>query len=137
MTAHALLPVPTEDSAPYWDACARHELAIQRCESCARFQFYPRVMCVHCSSRTLTWERVSGLGTVYSFTIVHRPPSRELMERVPYVVALVDLDEGVRMMTHVVGCDPSEIEVGKRVEVAFEDRAPGISLPVFVLARAA
>lgn len=122
-------PQPTEISRPYWEACARHELLLQWCHECGKPQFYPRNACVHCGGTVLEWRRASGRATVYSFTVVHRAPDEVLP--VPYVVALVQLEEGVRMMTNVVGCEPDRVAVGMPLEVTFEDLDSTTSVPLF------
>ncbi len=133
MTTPAPRPVPrpTPDSQPYWDACTRHELQLQRCRSCGSFRFYPSPVCWDCMSLEYDWTRVSGLGEVYSFTIVHRPPQQAFAADVPYVVALVVLAEGPCMMSNVVGCPVEAVHIGMPVRVAFQDIAPGATLPVF------
>jgi hypothetical protein len=125
------LPKPDQDSAEYWAAARRHELVLQQCSACGRFRFYPRAVCPHCLSEKFEWRPSSGRGRIYSFTVIHRPPSPAFRDRVPYVLALVELEEGVRMMSNVVGCDPQAVEIGLRVEVTFEDLTPEITLPVF------
>lgn len=125
------LPVPDQDTQPYWEAARRHELLIQRCLACGEHYFYPRPHCPHCLSNRTEWVRASGRGTVYAFTVVHRPPSPAFADRVPYVVALIDLAEGPRLMSNVVGCAPDAVHCGMAVEVAFEDVTPDIALPVF------
>lgn len=122
-------PEPTEISRPYWEACARHELLLQWCTACDRPQFYPRSVCARCGGSALEWRRASGRGTVYTYSVVHRAPDPAVAT--PYVVALVDLDEGVRMMSNIVGCDPASVRVGMTVRVTFEDLGDGASLPVF------
>jgi uncharacterized OB-fold protein len=84
-------------------------------------------------SDRIAWIEASGKGTIYSFTVVHRAPA-QFADSVPYVVALVDLAEGVRMMTNVVGCDPTAVRIGAEVEVEFDDVTPEIALPKFHLA---
>ena len=124
-------PIPDLDSAPYWEAAHRHKLLLQRCGSCERFRFYPRSHCPFCFSGSFEWELASGRGTVYSFTIVHRAPSPGFQNKVPYVLALIDLFEGVRMMTNIIECAPHDVEIGMPVEVVFEDLNDTISLPQF------
>jgi len=124
-------PRPTLDSEPYWHACARHELQLQRCRTCQSFRFYPSPVCWDCMSQQYDWTRVSGLGTVYSFTVVHRPPQEAFAADVPYVVALVVLAEGPCMMSNVVSCPVDDVYIGMPVRVAFQDIGPGTSLPVF------
>lgn len=125
------LPVPDQDTRPYWEAARRHELLIQRCRTCGQHYFYPRPYCPHCLSANTEWVRASGRGTVYSYTVNYRPSTPALADRVPYVVALIDLVEGPRMMSNIVGCDPAEVRIGMAVEVTFEDVTDEISLPVF------
>ena len=103
---------------------------MQRCEQCARFQFYPRIVCSHCGADSLAWQAVSGRGRVASFTVVRRGISPAY--QAPYVVALVDLEEGVRLMSNVVGCDPEQVSVGDAVAVRFESWGAEHVLPVFV-----
>jgi uncharacterized OB-fold protein len=123
------LPVPTDDSQPFWDGCLAGQLRLPRCQACGRLNWFPRAMCRYCSATELEWIQVSGRGRVYTFTTVHRAPG-EVFE-VPYVLALVDLDEGVRMMTHVVDCPPDQLRVGLPVEVRFHAASADIALPVF------
>jgi uncharacterized OB-fold protein len=128
------LPVPDGDTKPYWDAAREHRLVIQHCADCGLAVFYPRAICPYCGSDRLHWVDASGRGTVYSYTIVHRAPVG-FTDAVPYVVALIDLEEGVRLMSNVVDCTPSDVQIGERVEVVFEDVTPEISLPKFRLRR--
>jgi len=125
------LPKPDQDSQVYWEAARRHELVLQQCSSCQRFRFYPRIICPYCFSDTFEWRQVSGRGTVYSFTVIHRPPFPAFRDKVPYVLALVELDEEVRMMSNIVNCDPQAVEIGMPVKVKFEDVTEEITLPQF------
>jgi uncharacterized OB-fold protein len=125
------VPVPDADSRDFWSACAEHRLLIQECGVCGHLQFYPRMVCTACGSRQVGWKEAGGDASVYSYSVVRRAPSEAFAKDVPYVLALVELDEGVRMMTNVVGCDPSQVTIGMRVRVLFEDLVPGISLPKF------
>ena len=115
-------PVANADTRPFWEACNRGELLYQRCGSCRRPQFYPRAVCTHCLGADLEWEPSAGRGTVYSVTVNHRAPNPAFEPDVPYAIALVDLDEGFRMMMNVVGCDPASVRIGTRVRVVFESR---------------
>lgn len=116
------LPVADADSAPFWDACDRGELIVQWCGRCERHQFYPRSHCHRCHGDGLEWRSVEPAGTVHACTVVHRAPTVAFRERVPYVIALVDLDAGVRMMMNVVRCEPEGVSIGMRVRVVFEER---------------
>lgn len=124
-------PAATGVSAEYWAACRRHELVIQRCRGCGTHQFYPRILCTSCSSRSLDWVRASGRGTVASFAVVRRPISAAFAAQVPYVVALVTLAEGPTMMSGVVGCAAEAVRIGLPVEVVFDDLPDGVTLPKF------
>lgn len=125
------LPVATIETEEYWAGCRRHELLIQRCTDCATYQFYPRLMCTVCARRSLEWVRASGRGRVRSFTIVRRAVSAGYSAEVPYVVALIELDEGPTMMSNVVGCAAEQVHMHMPVEVTFEDWAPGVTVPRF------
>jgi len=115
----------------FWAAAREHRLLIQHCRACGRHQFIPQSCCRACLSEQVEWVETSGSGKVYSYTIIHRPPTRRFQEDVPYTVALVELDEGVRMMSNIVGIAPERVRVGMAVEVVFEDISPEISLPKF------
>jgi uncharacterized OB-fold protein len=122
------VPPPSPASAPFWDATRRRELTVQRCESCARLVWYPRFVCPHCGGSSLEWEKLSGDGVVYAVSVHHRAALPALADKVPYSVALVDLDEGVRMMSNVFGPPPT---VGDRVSVAWVPLEDGRNLAVF------
>ncbi len=123
------IPQPTSLSRPYWDACKRGELTYPRCADCGLVFFPPESACIGCQSARLEWQQSSGRGTVYSFTVLHRPPSEGFP--VPSVLAIVDLDEGYSMFSGVVDCAPSAVRIGMDVEVTFEPLTDDISLPMF------
>jgi uncharacterized OB-fold protein len=122
-------PDPEPLVRPFWEAVAAGRLDIQRCSACRRFVFYPRAICPHCGSGPLEWVTTAGRGTVHAFTVAHRAPEPFSAE-VPYVVALVDLDEGVRMMTRLVGIETAEVSVGLPVRLSISGDPP---LPTFTL----
>ncbi len=122
------LPKPTPTSQPFWDAARRHQLSLQRCAACGKFIYYPRERCPHCFSDKLGWESVSGRGKVYSYTVVRRASSRAFAE--PYVLAIVELDEGPRMTTNIVAA-PESVKVGMPVAVHFDDVTPERTLVKF------
>jgi len=130
---HPPLPVVDEDSRPYWEAARRHILLLPRCNGCGRFVFYPRRLCPYCHSATQTWEPLSGHGILYSYTVVRIPISPTYEGRVPYVVALVDLKEGPRMLANLVDAAPDEVRIGAEVEVTFQRITSEITLPQFRL----
>jgi hypothetical protein len=128
------LPIPPEnpDSAPYWRAAREERLEMQRCAGCGRFRFPPSLLCPHCHGEGAEWAPLSGRGRIVSFSIVHRAPAPAFQARVPYVLALVDLEEGPRMMANVVGEGALEVAIDDAVEVVFEARGDdGFKLPQF------
>jgi uncharacterized OB-fold protein len=122
-------PVPTPETQPYWDGCAAGELRLQRCTHCDAFYFPPRPFCPDCLSGEVVWEALSGRGTLHTYVINHRAaPGFEA----PYAIAVVQLDEGPRLMSNIVGVPqtPEALELDMALEVAFEGRGD-IQVPVF------
>ena len=128
------LPRPTPLSQPHWDGCREGRLRVQRCPDCGSYVFIPQPLCTRCLGARLEWVECAGRGAVYSFTVVHRPQRPEFAA--PYVVAIVALDEGFHMLTNLVECEPAEVAIGLRVEVAFRRVSDEITLPYFRPARA-
>jgi len=126
-------PVPDADTEPHWAGIAAGELRLQRCTACDLAVFYPRAVCPHCFGAPLTWFTARGTGQVYSYTVVHRAFG-EFADQAPFTVALVDLDEGVRMMTRIVDAAPGQVEIGLPVELTVRQIA-GAGLPCFRPAR--
>jgi uncharacterized protein len=124
-----LAPSMTADSQFFWDGVKGHRLLIQRCRSCARLRHPPRPMCPHCHS--LDWDAVeaSGRGTVYSFVMPRHPPLPWFDDG--YIVALVELDEGTRLVTNLVDAQPEEVSIGMPVVVTFHEFDDGLVLPMF------
>jgi uncharacterized OB-fold protein len=131
--AEYLKPVPMPDhvTGKFWEAAKQHKLIVQRCIDCGARQFFPQSYCRCCLSENIEWSEASGRGKIYSYTIIHRPPSSAFQEDVPYTVALVELDEGVRMMSNIIDIEPEDVRVDMPVEVVFEDISSTISLPKF------
>ena len=125
------VPVPTKETQPYWDGCKQHELRVQKCAACGHHQFYPRLYCTACMSDRVEWVKTSGRATVLSYTIIYRPVTQAFAGNVPYVVAMVTLDEGPQMMTNIVGCEPEKVHIGMPVQVTFDDWTEEISVPKF------
>ena len=124
------LPYIHSETSNYWEGARRHELLVRICRSCGHYHFYPRDFCPSCFSPDVGWTKTSGRGVIYSFTICHRPaPGFE--KDIPYNLALIELDEGVRMMSSVVDCTLDEIQIGMAVEVIFDDVTSQVSLPKF------
>lgn len=123
------IPRPDPDTLPYWDGARAGRLDLQRCVACDLLVWYPRRRCHRCGADELRWETLSGDATVHAFTIVHRAPDPSI--EVPYVVALVDLVEGARLMTAIVDVDPADVQVGLPVRVRFRTLDGDVALPVF------
>lgn len=119
------------DNAEYFAAAADGRLVIQRCTDCGSPRFYPRLLCPDCHSDASEWMQASGKGTVYSYSVVWRAPLPQFAEMVPYAVALVDLDEGVRMFTRIDAPHDS-IDIGDRVTCRMEKMSDDVGIPVFV-----
>lgn len=115
-----LVPRPTNEDREFWAGARRGELRIQRCGDCGRHQHYPRLLCSHCGSESVAFVTASGLGTVYSFTVIRKNGVPPFRERAPFVVAAVDLDEaGARMLATMPSLDPSAARIGMRVRAVF------------------
>ena len=124
------LPTVVGETRAYWDACRRGQLLIQHCDKCDEYQFYPRGICSHCWSENPSWFQSTGKGTVWTYTVTYQNRTTGF-DQGPYVLALVELEEGVRMFTNIVGCDPGEVTIGMPVEVTFERATDQISVPYF------
>jgi uncharacterized OB-fold protein len=130
--AHGI-PTPTlfEWNRPFFAGGIEGRLVLQRCRRCKRLIYYPRILCPFCFSTEYEWETLSGRGTVYSFAIVWRPNHPAFAEQIPIILAVVDLSEGVQMVTTLVGCAQEAVEIGMQVTAVFEKIADGIALPKF------
>ena len=125
MTEHLYpAPMPSPETAAFWQAARQQRLLIPRCRACARLHWYPRAVCPHCMSGETEWVEARGEGTIYSFSVMARA------ER-PYAIAYVELAEGLRVMTNIVDCDLASIRIGQKVRVRFAPTEDGGRLPVF------
>jgi uncharacterized OB-fold protein len=113
-------PEITGHAAPFWAAAREGRLVIQHCPACGHFQHYPRPWCTSCLHEEPEFVESSGEGTIYTFTVIRRSAVPAFAARVPYVLAFVDLDEGVRLVTNIVECDPDSVCIGQRVRARFE-----------------
>jgi len=119
-TPSYLAPHPTPEDREYWEGARRGELRVQHCTSCGKYQHYARFLCSHCGKTTLEWVTASGFGTVYSYTVVRQNGVPPFSERVPFVVAVVDLDEeGARMIGAMPTLAPEAASIGMRVQAQF------------------
>ncbi len=125
-------PAADPDSAAFWQACREHRLMVQRCAQCGQIRFPPGPRCAACGASEHEWIEASGRGTVFSWIVVRHPvPAEVYAGEVPYVVALIELEEGVRLASNVIGCAPEDVCADMPVEVVFDDVEAGISLPKF------
>lgn len=132
------LPGVTSLTKPFWDYCTKHELRMQYCKDCNEWVWYPKAWCPSCGKRTgMEWKPMSGKGKVYSFTIIRQviDNSPAFNKDLPFVVGVIELDEGPRIYSNVTGGMPEEVSIGDNVAVYFDDVAPGMSLPKFKISR--
>ena len=125
------LPVIQPWSKGFWEGTKANKLMVQECKECKAKIFYPRKACPECWSSDLDWSEASGKGKVYTFTVTMMGVEDVFSEDIPFVLACVDLEEGVRMMTRIVECDPDAVRIGMDVEVVFEPVTEEITLPFF------
>lgn len=118
-TATPPMPRPTPTSAPFWDGLSQGKVLLQQCGDCAKWVFYPRSHCPGCLSAALEWREVTGAGEIYSFTIARRPTAPQFAGLEPQYIAVVELEEGVRMNSVIVNVDESALRVGLPVQPVF------------------
>jgi uncharacterized OB-fold protein len=126
-------PAASRETLAWWQAAAEHRLLVQRCADCGHTHLPPGPLCPSCRSFNRTWQEVSGRGTVYTYTVVHRAYVPSLADKVPYVVIVVELEGsgGARLLSNLVDADASAVRVGLPVEAVWEDVAPGLAIPRF------
>ena len=124
------VPAVNPEVKVFWDATAEGRLLLPKCQDCAGLIWFPRPFCPQCGSLNIDWVQASGKGTIYSFTVNRRGAGDlvEYKDPVPYVLAYVELEEGPRIMTNIVGCDPDSVRIGQAVEVVFHDTGQGSAL---------
>jgi uncharacterized OB-fold protein len=122
------LPQPDHASRHYWQRAADGQLVLQRCVACGEYQFYPRALCVACAGGT-EWVDATGRGTLYTYTVIRQNRSEAFASLSPYAVGIVELDEGVRMMSNIVDCDVDGLQVGMALEVLILKAADDVGLP--------
>lgn len=130
--AHRPLPRPDNVSAAYWEAAARGEVLYQECPACGHRQLYPRALCTACAAEP-EWRQASGRGTVHTFTIIRQNWAEPFRDLVPYVVAIVELEEGPRMMANITDCPPEEVRIGMPVEAYTITVEDGLGIPFWRL----
>jgi len=131
------MPAANSETIGWWEEAARHRLVFQRCISCAQFRHPPGPVCPQCRSSEARWEEVAGDGVVFTYTVVRQAFVSALADRLPYVVAAIDLDgaAGVRLVSNLVDVDPAEVQIGSRVKLVWEDMGPALAVPRFRPAR--
>lgn len=122
------LPDPDAVYAPFWDAAGQGRLLYQECGSCGHRQFYPRALCTACGADP-AWAEASGRGSVHTYTIVRQYGAAPFRDELPYVVAIIDLEEGVQMMGNVTHCAVDAVHVGMAVEAYAVAAADGVGVP--------
>jgi uncharacterized OB-fold protein len=132
-TDEYLKPIPqiSEETREYWDGCKRHELRVQKCRDCGTHIWYPQTLCHKCNSWNLEWTTIAGKGAVFTYTVVHHPTGKVWESEVPYVVVIVELPAGIRMVGDLVECNVADVRIGMPVEVVFDDVTPEVTLARF------
>lgn len=128
------LPQPiTPETKPFWDGLREQKLMLPKCGDCGRVFFYPRIVCPHCQSRNVGWIQGSGRGKLYSFEIAYQTISRVFKVKPPYVLAMVELEEGPRMLSNLIGIepDPKKIKCDMPVEIVYQKLTDEVTLPLF------
>ena len=135
MTTAYTKPLPNPPNPdltkPFWEATKRHELVMPRCKTCSNLFFYPRELCPHCLSPDFEWVPISGKGRVYSYTVVHQPVHPAFREDVPYLFAIIQLDEGLRFISNIVECPIEDVTIDMPVVATFDDVTSEVTLVKF------
>jgi uncharacterized OB-fold protein len=124
-------PLERETSLPFWEGAKRHELMLPRCRRCDRAFFYPREVCPVCLSSEIDWMQASGRGRLHSFTVIHQPANPAFAADVPYIYAMIQLDEGPRMISNLTECAPEAAHIDMPVVATFDDVTPDVTLVKF------
>ncbi len=125
------LPIPSPESVPYWAGAREHRLLVQKCRACGNHWHPPSTICPACGARDCDWVESCGKGRVFSFVTYHRIYNKGWEGELPYVVAVIELEEGARMLSNVVGIDAADVVCDMAVEVVFDDVTPDVTLPKF------
>ena len=128
------LPTPTRESQPYWDCMREHKFRLQHCAACGKVRHYPRPVCPHCFSMESEYRKAPLGGTIHTWTVCHHPFNFFFKASAPYIVALVDMDAGVRVNAPLRGVSEADLKIGQRVTMQFETVNKEITLPYFVAA---
>lgn len=126
------MPVPTRESQPYWDGMREHKFMLKHCASCGKVRHYPRPVCPHCFSMESTFEEAPPTGRIHTWTVCHHPFNFFFKQQAPYIVALVDMDAGVRVNAPLRGMPEAGLKIGQSVRLQFEPVTKDVTLPFFV-----
>jgi uncharacterized OB-fold protein len=128
------LPTPDFETQPFWDGCKEGRFLIRHCNACGADHYYPRPFCPTCWSDNVAWKEASGRATLYTFSVVHQNDLPPFNERVPYVAAVVELEEGPKVMTNIEGVEHDALRIGMALTVDYKAISDEITIPVFVAA---
>ena len=128
------LPAPTQETEPFWQGLRNEQVLLQRCEDCGSWIFYPRSNCSNCLSTNLKWHQVSGEGTLYTFTVTHQATAPHFVDEVPQLIAMIDLNEGVRLTSTLVADESDDLKVGAKVVPVFDHVSDDVTLLRYRLA---
>ncbi|MGD6741796.1 Zn-ribbon domain-containing OB-fold protein [Streptomyces sp. BH106] len=128
------LPVPTPETAPFWDACNEGTFLLQRCRDCGKTQYHYRALCCHCWSDQVDDFASSGKGTVWTCSVVYKNNTPGYVDKLPYVVGLVELEGGVKVFGNILGDAPEAVDIGTAVEITFAKADNGQMIPLFEVA---
>ena len=131
------LPTLTDENRPFWDACRAGRLSLQKCTNCSHARYPISPFCPHCLSGDFEWSELSGRGTVFSYIVFHQAYHPGFKADLPYNVALVQLEEGPRMYSNIVGTPNDQVRIGDEVEVVFDPVTPEVTIPRFRIRAAA
>ena len=131
MTYQKPLPRPNPDTKPFWDGCKNHQLRFQKCITCGHVRWPAAIICPDCHAKETDWITSAGKGKVYSFTVYHQAFHPAFENDIPYVTAIIELDEGPHLLSNIVGCAPDAVQCDMPVEVTWEDVDAEFSLPKF------
>ena len=122
------LPQASPTSQPVWDGLKERVVRLQQCEDCSSWIFYPRTHCSNCLSPHLTWKTVAGTGVLYTYTVTHQPTAPHFQDEVPQLLAVVELDEGVRLTSTLSGIKPEDVVIGMRLKPYFDERSEDVTM---------
>lgn len=131
MSYNKPLPKINSDVKPFWDGCKNRELKFQKCQACGHVRWPASIICPKCYKKETEWVISRGHGTIYTYSVYHTAYHTGFINEIPYVVAIVELDEGPHLLTNIIDCNPQEIKIGMDVTVVWDDVTPEITLPKF------